>query len=114
MDSAAGTCGLDSLEEPLELKSDPAYDTVNVTDIDIAFPGDLQTYTLREGVDSHELSEDREVLTIRLGIGGVLEFYLPHAHWSAIRQRTIRVLAPVGPPPQSADPQTPSPKQTEQ
>jgi hypothetical protein len=81
------------LEEPLVIKSDPIkYDTIQVTDIDIAFPGDLQTFTLRDGQDSF-LQTDTN-LTITFATGGVLEFNLKHAHWVGRKSRSIRVIAP--------------------
>lgn len=74
----------------MEIKSEPKFDVIPVTDIDIAFPGDLQTFTLRDGVDEYEQVGAR--MTMRLA-GGELEFNLQHAHWTAVRHRTIRVLA---------------------
>lgn len=78
----------------MELKSEPKYETVNVTDIDIAFPGDLQTFCLR-GEDTYFHSGDMMTMTLN---GGKLVFQLNHAHWWAIKQRTIRVLSPATPP----------------
>jgi hypothetical protein len=88
----------------MELKSEPAYATINVTDLDIAFPGDLQTFTLRDGLDS--ASHEGDVLTLTFAAGGTLTFHLQHAHWVAKRNRTIRVVVPADQAAKSADPQS--------
>lgn len=82
----------------MELKSEPQkFDTINVTDIDVAFPGDLQTYTLREGVDAFLANGDSLTMTLGTPAVGTVTLYLQHAHWLAIRKRTIRVPKPEAP-----------------
>lgn len=76
----------------MELKSEPQYDVVEVTDLDIQFPGDLQTYTLREGVDT--LTNDGVLMVLTFGSGGVVVFNMPKAHWYATRPRTLQIPRP--------------------
>jgi hypothetical protein len=90
----------------MELKSEPAYATINVTDLDIAFPGDLQTFTLRDGLDTYETDGTARCLTLKFAAGGILTFHLQHAHWVAKRSRTIRVVVPADQAAKSADPQS--------
>lgn len=75
----------------MEIQSEPKYDTVEVTDLDIAFPGDLQTYTVKP-TDTLEAKGD--LLTLTFADGGAVMFNLQHAHWYAKRHRTLRVLVP--------------------
>jgi hypothetical protein len=75
----------------MKITSEQKFDTVQVTDIDIAFPGDLQTYTLREGKEGY-INGPMELI-LDLGTGTVT-FNKAHMHWLAIRNRTIRVPAP--------------------
>ena len=76
----------------MEVKSEPKYNTVQVTDLDIAFPGDLQTYTIKPEDSLDTVHPNLLVLTF--GTGGAVVFNLTQAHWYAKRHRTIRVLAP--------------------
>ena len=80
----------------MEIKSDPKFETIPVTDLDIAFPGDLQTYTVKDGQDT--LEENGDVLTLTFAAGGYVVFHLQHAHWVAKRHRTLRVALPSTPP----------------
>ena len=79
----------------MEIKSEPKYDTIQVTDLDIAFPDDLQTYTLKDGLDS--LTNDGTLMIVTFAGGGTVRFNLQHAHWYAKRHRTLRVLVPESP-----------------
>lgn len=86
----------------MNIKSEQKFEEVQVTDLDIAFPGDLQTFTLRKGVDSYTTNAgsgdslnfvNGDRITINMN-GGVLHFNLRQANWFAIRRRTIRVPVP--------------------
>jgi hypothetical protein len=88
----------------MELRSDPKqYDTIQVTDIDISFPGDLQTYTLRDGVDSYTVTPTEIILYLA---AGTVRFNKTLAHWDAIRTRSMRVPVPAA---QSGSPTTAPP-----
>lgn len=79
----------------MEITSEPQYAVVQVTDLDIAFPGELQTYTVKDGQDT--LTRDGDVLTLTFAQGGEVVFHLQHAHWYATRHRSIRVPVPATP-----------------
>lgn len=81
----------------MELKSEQQnFTLVQVTDLDIAFPGDLQTYTIKDGQD--KLVEDQYGdLVLTFASGGEMKFNMHHAHWYAKRHRTIRVPIPQEP-----------------
>lgn len=81
----------------MKLKSEPAYETVQVTDVDIAYPGATESYTLRDGVDTF----DEKLLVITFGSGGTIRFNAHRLHWLAVRPRSIRVVVPAA---QSATP----------
>lgn len=72
----------------MEVKSEPKYETVTFTDVDVAFPGDLQQFVLRDGVDSFRQEGTVVYLSVN---GGTVTIHLQHAHWFAIRTRTMRV-----------------------
>lgn len=78
----------------MEIKSEQQFDVIQVTGLDIAFPGDLQSYDLREG--EADITEDPEAqtLTITFTTGGTVVFQLKYAHWVARRTHTIRVAKP--------------------
>ena len=48
----------------MELHSEPTYETELVTDIDIAFLGNVQSIVLREG-DTMDVNEDTLVITLQ-------------------------------------------------
>jgi hypothetical protein len=100
----------------LELKSEPQYETVNVTDLTVAFPGDIQDFVLFEGKDF--MQREGDLLELTFSSGGRVQLNLQHAFYVTERTRTQRIASPVVAPAaqagKSADPQTPILKQTEQ
>lgn len=78
----------------MELKSEPKFDSIQVIDLDIAFPGDLQTYMVRP---EDTLTHAGDVITLTFANGGSLLFNMQHAHWIARRHRTLRVVVPDAP-----------------
>lgn len=78
----------------MEIKSEQKYTEAQVIDLDIAFPGELQTYTLREGQDTLTFNKAFNTFTLTFAAGGEMVFYMQHAHWYAKRHRTIRVPVP--------------------
>jgi hypothetical protein len=73
----------------VDIKSEPKFTEIQVTDLDIAFPGELQTYTVKDGQD--HLTREGNTLTLAFAAGGEVVFHLEHALWYAKRHRTIRV-----------------------
>lgn len=75
----------------MELKSEQQYQDITVTDIDAAYPGDLQTFCLREG---DKFTDNDKAVIIEFKAGGSVTLWKRPAHWMAIRQRTLRVPVP--------------------
>lgn len=77
----------------MKIQSEPQQFTqVAVVDIDVAYPGDLQAYCVREGQSTYE--ETPDAFTITFDAGGVVVLQKATAHWYAIRPRMQRMPVP--------------------
>lgn len=76
----------------MEVKSDPnKFETYPVTDIDVAYPGEIRSLTLEDGKDGFRFNGGPESdIVITFATGEVVRLENRHRHWYSIRPRTMR------------------------
>jgi hypothetical protein len=73
----------------MELKSEPKFETFSVTDIDVAYPGEIRSLTLEDGKDTCTVQDNHDLL-VKFATGEVVRLEGFNRHWYSIRPRTMR------------------------
>jgi hypothetical protein len=69
----------------MDTTSPPAVREETVTDLEFTFASGPQSFTLREGKDTVDFTDDQIVLTFGLPLGGQVFVYKPHILWFSTR-----------------------------